>query len=62
MIAQSTTEPSPEAQVEEEISDYELEGPIGSPDQLRYPINISSKENRRDILMKLAEEVGTNIT
>ena len=62
MMARSTTEPSPEAQVEGEMSDYESEGPVGSPDRLRYPVDIPGKENRRDILVELAEEVGANIT
>ena len=44
------------------MSDYELEGPVGSPDRLGYPVNISSKGNRYNILMELAEEVRTNIT
>ena len=55
------TELSLEAQVEEEMSDYELEGPVGSPDWLRHPVDIPGKENRCDILVKLAEEIGTNI-
>ena len=44
------------------MSDYKSEGPIGSPDWLRYPVNIPSKENRHDTLIELAKEIGTNIT
>ena len=62
MIARLMTELSLEAQVEGEMSDYESEGPIGSPDWLGYPVDIPSKENRYDILVKLAEEIRTNIT
>ena len=61
MIVRLMTELSLEVQVEGEILDYELEGPISSPDQLRYPIDIPSKENRRDILIELAKEIGTDI-
>ena len=56
------TKPSPEAQVEGEISDYKLESSIGSPDRLGHPVDIPSKENRCNILIELAEEIGTNIT